>query len=470
MHALQNDTERIATLIMHLAERSRVVWTPELGSNPTFGACATDIAGRKISMRWDPDTVSVAIHLEDGTLFLEHGFDRTTQTWTNAHTIIERTVRNTPLTTEVAPEPAPVHETDAAATLVPPIVDAPEPGAAEIPQIVHPVHEDVDLPEPIDDLPEPSDLALEPKPDFRSQRLVIEPPADANVSEPRGKRVRGKKEKPQRPAGPRRSASASKKSSTRTIVFRAVLLVLVLAAGGYAYALYAGIPMPWATPAIIGATKPTNPLVLPSLDPALKGTTFRTPANPNGLPPLAGHPKPHAPIVPPKHHPAPGAIAKTPVRGQNDPHMANSLGLTPVAAPEAVNYKPVDDNPGDGTGGGFDYTGLWDHIEDMHDGRSEGTSSRSFHEGDSATLPFTGRHLRIYAVAGPQGGFATLRIDGKVMALLNFYAPTKKTHDLIYTSPELAAGDHDAVIMVSKPDPANPRHRFVNIDGAEYAT
>ena len=61
--------------------------------------------------------------------------------------------------------------------------------------------------------------------------------------------------------------------------------------------------------------------------------------------------------------------------------------------------------------GRFDYVGSWQHVRGKHDGRSNGTSTRSTHTGDVAIFRFTGTRVRIYGVRGPSGGRAGIALD-----------------------------------------------------------
>jgi hypothetical protein len=105
----------------------------------------------------------------------------------------------------------------------------------------------------------------------------------------------------------------------------------------------------------------------------------------------------------------------------------------------------------------------------LYDGRSEGTSSRSYHAGDTASFQFQGKRLKLFAVEGPTGGYAELRIDGKIAGILNFYAPKKAVDALIYAGAALPAGSHSVEIVVAPARVGQAKRRFVNLDGAAYS-
>jgi hypothetical protein len=147
---------------------------------------------------------------------------------------------------------------------------------------------------------------------------------------------------------------------------------------------------------------------------------------------------------------------------------ALALAPRPPPAPAASTYRFIDDAAKSGADN-FVYLGAWEHARNMHDGRSLGTSSRSFHVGDMAYFNFKGERFKVFGVRGPGGGFAELSIDGEPSAMLRFYAPQKAAGVEIYASPVLPAGQHavDIVVVDALHDPV--KRRYVNIDGAAYA-
>ncbi len=116
----------------------------------------------------------------------------------------------------------------------------------------------------------------------------------------------------------------------------------------------------------------------------------------------------------------------------------------------------------------FAYDGHWEHVSGRFDGRTNGSSSRSFRPGSRAVLAFNGRSVRLYGIVGPGGGLGAVDIDGRVRRTVDFYAKTKSVHKLVYSSPPLGAGPHRLTLSVVS-DRALPggRSHYVNIDGAE---
>ncbi len=128
----------------------------------------------------------------------------------------------------------------------------------------------------------------------------------------------------------------------------------------------------------------------------------------------------------------------------------------------------MDDAPAIGRQS-FVYQGRWEHVAGATDGRSNGTSSRSFSSFSAAALDFTGRTIRLYGVVGPTGGRAIVAVDGHVIDRdVSFQAPAKRTHLLIFSRSGLRPGRHRiAVVVVGTTDRIGKRS-FVNLDGAEY--
>jgi hypothetical protein len=135
-----------------------------------------------------------------------------------------------------------------------------------------------------------------------------------------------------------------------------------------------------------------------------------------------------------------------------------------VESPPSPRALIIDDRViGDGDNQ-FSYQGRWQHVVGYHDGRFEGTSSRSYSPDDSVTLMFTGSRLQLYGIVGPNGAKATLALDGHLRTL-NFHASHKRRM-LVYESPLLDRGPHSAVIVVGDKPKDVARNGYVNIDYA----
>jgi hypothetical protein len=154
--------------------------------------------------------------------------------------------------------------------------------------------------------------------------------------------------------------------------------------------------------------------------------------------------------------------------GETFAKSALKVARKPAMVLASARWYTLDDRL-DGTAGNhFTYSGAWQHVTDVKDGRSEGTSSRSFRPGAVTTFRFNGTHLIIYGVKGPGGGYADLRIDGRPHGTMPFYASRKEAGVQIYASGNLGAGSHAVEITVAPPPDNLPKRKFVNLDGAAY--
>jgi len=146
-----------------------------------------------------------------------------------------------------------------------------------------------------------------------------------------------------------------------------------------------------------------------------------------------------------------------------------ALGRAPAAA-SAPHVSVIDDAvTGKAMLGRFEYVGHWQRVSGKHDGRTNGTSTRSTRVSDVAILRFSGTRARIYGVVGPSGGQAGIALDGNSTGgkPVDFYAPHLRPHALIYQSPILPAGVHTIAIAVWGTRDERGHFYYVNIDGAE---
>ena len=135
--------------------------------------------------------------------------------------------------------------------------------------------------------------------------------------------------------------------------------------------------------------------------------------------------------------------------------------MTRAAPPKVVI---VDNRKVGTTLNHFSYSGHWERVTGRRDGRYEGTSIRTFRPGDTAAIMFYGRRFYLHGVDGPQGGSATLALDGQIHSI-SFFARAKRIA-AAYDSGLLPEGLHSVVIVVgTKPKGVAPTG-YVNIDYA----
>ena len=148
--------------------------------------------------------------------------------------------------------------------------------------------------------------------------------------------------------------------------------------------------------------------------------------------------------------------------GQTQPPETAS----PVSAAASLRTM-IDDSDVRPGSDRFAYEGHWEHVTVRRDGRSLGTSSRSFHPGDRAVVWFSGTQIRLYGVVGPKGGYANVALDGNPQdERPDFYAPAVHPGVLLYVSPMLELREHVLAITVSGVRDARGHGDYVNVDDA----
>jgi hypothetical protein len=83
-----------------------------------------------------------------------------------------------------------------------------------------------------------------------------------------------------------------------------------------------------------------------------------------------------------------------------------------------------------------------------------------------AHFRFNGTQAKIYTVKGPGGGNIGYSLDGGGEQTVSNYSATQ-VGSLSYTSPEIAAGNHDLVIRVVGSHEPGSTSDFINVDKAE---
>lgn len=166
------------------------------------------------------------------------------------------------------------------------------------------------------------------------------------------------------------------------------------------------------------------------------------------------------------------ATATAPSVAAASPAAAFSASDTPSgAARTAVPPQLLIDDAGNSGRYAFHYGPGWERVSGIDDGRSYGTSTRSLHPGSVASLTFVGTGIVLYGVLGPTGGRAYVTVDGSVASgIAHFYSPEKKVARTVFVVEHLPDGIHHLVVLVVKPDPNRPAHRYVNIDGVGVTT
>lgn len=123
-------------------------------------------------------------------------------------------------------------------------------------------------------------------------------------------------------------------------------------------------------------------------------------------------------------------------------------GTWSAASPTGTS---VDDGVYGTNIGQLAYTGTWAHTTG---GGYDNTESRSATAGDSVSIRFTGTQIKLYGVASPDGGYATVAIlDGSnasvVSTTIDCYSKYRDaTNALKYVSPLLTRGSYTLKLVV----------------------
>lgn len=222
---------------------------------------------------------------------------------------------------------------------------------------------------------------------------------------------------------------------------------------------------PTDAPTMVAVAPPTPPPTVVATAPPTAAPTAPPPPSPTPTPQPTASPTP-APTPTPSQSPtaSPSPLASPTPTPTASPTPRPTQEPTPNPKPTLAPHRTlttIDDEPGSG----FVYEGGWQQVAGATDGRSRGTSSRSFHSGSRATLTFEGTGITLYGVRGPTGGRAIISIDnGETVASVSFFASRKQTNASVFAAARLAPGRHRITISVAPPE--SPSRRYVNLDGA----
>jgi hypothetical protein len=101
------------------------------------------------------------------------------------------------------------------------------------------------------------------------------------------------------------------------------------------------------------------------------------------------------------------------------------------------------------------------------DGRQNGKSVRSFHRDDRLVAVFKGLSMEVRGVLGPTNGYALVALDRGPAQRIDFYAPVKRPHALIWRRDHLTPGPHELRITVLGAHCGRSRGNYVNVDAVD---
>ncbi len=111
----------------------------------------------------------------------------------------------------------------------------------------------------------------------------------------------------------------------------------------------------------------------------------------------------------------------------------------------------------------FSYAGTWVDCGACNPGAYQNSFKYAPSAGASLTLTFTGTQAALVGYREPQGGIASVSVDGSPAVDVNYYAATR-TLASVYTTPVLGAGTH--VVSMTFTGRTNGSSPTINIDRA----
>lgn len=147
-------------------------------------------------------------------------------------------------------------------------------------------------------------------------------------------------------------------------------------------------------------------------------------------------------------------------------HEATAGEAAPAERAKIVSYD--DSCIGDGVGQ-FRYRGSW--SGEVKSFGYENGIHKSNTAGDMATFTFSGTKIRLYATKNTDCGIGAVSIDGGEETLVDFYNPgadagwiPSQDGVLVYTSPELAPGNHTLTLRVTGTKGSYATDHYVSVD------
>ena len=127
-----------------------------------------------------------------------------------------------------------------------------------------------------------------------------------------------------------------------------------------------------------------------------------------------------------------------------------------VKIPDGAVY--VDDRDGI-----FTYNGSWAEYNNSSDGK-ENTHKGSGTANNSVTFEFTGSQFYVMGIVDPGHGPVEVTVDGQVLGTFDTNAGSRKTQQVLYSSPGLSYGTHTVTLTVKTGSPKT----YFDFDGIYY--
>jgi len=114
----------------------------------------------------------------------------------------------------------------------------------------------------------------------------------------------------------------------------------------------------------------------------------------------------------------------------------------------------------------WSYAGNWT-FDDTTRSWSGWMASISSGPGAQATLPFNGTSISWIGYRGPDAGIAQVFIDGSLAGVVDLYFSVARVQAIVFTSPQLADGNHTLTIVATGTKNASSSGTLVVVDAID---
>lgn len=139
------------------------------------------------------------------------------------------------------------------------------------------------------------------------------------------------------------------------------------------------------------------------------------------------------------------------------------IAMFAIAASAQATTTSVNDTA-------FQYTGgarwVYEHRSDTFQGDDHYDQTAN----DSYSTTFSGNQVQIYTAKDTGLGIMAVSIDGGSEVNVDEYAPTRSAQQLLYTSPQLANGNHTLKVRVTGTKNPSAAHAFISADRVDVTT
>lgn len=131
--------------------------------------------------------------------------------------------------------------------------------------------------------------------------------------------------------------------------------------------------------------------------------------------------------------------------------------------PGPVTYSYDDVDPA------LDYSGAWTHASNVSwaDADYHGTESFASSAGATMSVGFTGSAIRLIGPKGPNGGIATISVDGTPAGSVDTYAPSKQYSQVLFSDGALSAAAHELTVTVTGTKDSQSTGTVVSVDAVD---